>query len=253
MIQASRPKSSRIHLKRAIPSFTVEVRRRPGRAAHPGVSVPVALFESKPAARAEFDRETDRAIAAIFGPKTESVAPVKLQPAEPKGRVLDSLVIDRPLSEGFDVEFSPDAEADEGNQPDEQPAPRARRNGATRSKSRREATPVKPPVVEQLPKARADGDGQEKRERTLARSMKSAVPKTLLPGAKVLIPLPKASRGRPPEHRSATASVVDIQAPAAIESQPVEATRKRTIMGRYVYGDEPKPGERWKRKLRRKW
>ena len=25
--------------------------------------------------------------------------------------------------------------------------------------------------------------------------------------------------------------------------------RKRTIMGRYVFGDEPKPGERWKRRL----
>jgi hypothetical protein len=27
--------------------------------------------------------------------------------------------------------------------------------------------------------------------------------------------------------------------------------RKRTIMGRYVFGDEPKPGERWKRPLRK--
>ena len=25
--------------------------------------------------------------------------------------------------------------------------------------------------------------------------------------------------------------------------------RKRTIMGRYVFGDELKPGERWKRRL----
>jgi len=28
--------------------------------------------------------------------------------------------------------------------------------------------------------------------------------------------------------------------------------RKRTIMGRYVFGDELKPGERWKRLLQRK-
>ncbi|MFZ0208343.1 MAG: hypothetical protein WAL59_19935 [Roseiarcus sp.] len=28
-------------------------------------------------------------------------------------------------------------------------------------------------------------------------------------------------------------------------------TRKRTIMGRYVHGDELKPGERWKRLLRK--
>ena len=48
-------------------------------------------------------------------------------------------------------------------------------------------------------------------------------------------------------------AVVASQASPPIERKQTEAPRKRTIMGRYVYGDEPKPGERWKRKLRKKW
>ncbi len=41
------------------------------------------------------------------------------------------------------------------------------------------------------------------------------------------------------------------QPPAAPVVELAPKVRKRTIMGRYVYGDEPKPGERWKRLLRR--
>ena len=36
---------------------------------------------------------------------------------------------------------------------------------------------------------------------------------------------------------------------AADEVSPI--ARKRTILGRYVFGDELKPGERWKRLLRK--
>jgi hypothetical protein len=35
-------------------------------------------------------------------------------------------------------------------------------------------------------------------------------------------------------------------------SEVAPTARKRTIMGRYVFGDELKPGERWKKRLLRK-
>ena len=49
------------------------------------------------------------------------------------------------------------------------------------------------------------------------------------------------------------APVEALPPPSSNDSREAQAPRKRTIMGRYVYGDEPKPGERWKHKLRKKW
>jgi hypothetical protein len=41
-------------------------------------------------------------------------------------------------------------------------------------------------------------------------------------------------------------------APPSPASEVAPTARKRTIMGRYVFGDELKPGERWKKRLLRK-
>jgi hypothetical protein len=41
-------------------------------------------------------------------------------------------------------------------------------------------------------------------------------------------------------------------APPSPTSEVAPTARKRTIMGRYVFGDELKPGERWKKRLLRK-
>src|SRR5271165_4551728 len=60
-----------------------------------------------------------------------------------------------------------------------------------------------------------------------------------MPVRSLLLPKTEASsRERTPWARSRLA-VDDVSRPK----------RKRTIMGRYVFGDELKPGERWKRRL----
>ena len=47
-------------------------------------------------------------------------------------------------------------------------------------------------------------------------------------------------------------SAIEADSPATIPSRVDDRSpqsRKRTIMAHYVFGDKPKPGERWKRRL----
>ena len=80
-------------MRRIVPSFTVEVRRRPRLAA---ASRPtVQSLETKPPPAA-FDRELHPAEAAAIGAKKAAQSPVDA--SAPKGRILPSLVADEPLS-----------------------------------------------------------------------------------------------------------------------------------------------------------
>jgi hypothetical protein len=57
-------------------------------------------------------------------------------------------------------------------------------------------------------------------------------------------------RGKPSSNDQLSA--IEADSPAAIPSRVDDRSpqsRKRTIMARYVFGDELKPGERWKRRL----
>jgi hypothetical protein len=80
----------RTMLRRAIPSFTVEVRRRPRLATTSNPDVQSS--ETKPPQSA-FDRASDR--AAAFGANIDS-SPVDVAPSHPRGRILPSLVPDEP-------------------------------------------------------------------------------------------------------------------------------------------------------------
>ena len=81
-------------MRRAVPSFTVEVRRRPRLAttSSPNVQSP----ETNPP-QAAFDRESHRAAAAVFGAKKVDHSPVEVAASHPMGRILQSLVPDEPL------------------------------------------------------------------------------------------------------------------------------------------------------------
>ena len=61
--------------------------------------------------------------------------------------------------------------------------------------------------------------------------------------------------GKPPKvlsnGRASIPDVVVSQAPPAEGIGASVGPRKRTILGRYVYGDEPKFGQRWKLRLRK--
>jgi len=90
---AEPPGVSRTTLRRIVPSFTVEVRRRPRLAA---TSRPnVRSLETKPPPVA-FDPESHPAEAAAIGAKKTDQPSVDV-PA-PKGRILPSLVADEPLA-----------------------------------------------------------------------------------------------------------------------------------------------------------
>jgi hypothetical protein len=52
------------------------------------------------------------------------------------------------------------------------------------------------------------------------------------------------------EDQAPASLVVDLQAPSSNMNQAAPRIRKRPIWGRYVTGDELKPGERWKSRLR---
>ena len=86
---------SRTPLRRAIPSFSVEVRRRSklGTTASPNVQLP----EARPLQGASV-RESHRAASAVFEAKKVDQAPIQVEASRPKGRILQSLVPDQPLT-----------------------------------------------------------------------------------------------------------------------------------------------------------
>jgi hypothetical protein len=80
------------------------------------------------------------------------------------------------------------------------------------------------------------------------RKAKAAAAEKKLPGYKKrLAKMQEAPRAPAPPPIQAT-----LQPAAAIDSrQPSRAERHARILKRYVYGGEPKAGERWKRRLQR--
>ena len=48
-----------------------------------------------------------------------------------------------------------------------------------------------------------------------------------------------------------TIGTYSLATPPSSVGELSRQSRKRTIMGRYVFGDELKPGERWKRRILR--
>jgi hypothetical protein len=80
-------------LRRAVPSFTVEIRRRSRLATTLSPRAPSSEPRSP---RAEFDREPHRAPAARFVAKEADPSPIDVASA-PTGRILPSLVSDEPL------------------------------------------------------------------------------------------------------------------------------------------------------------
>ena len=118
-------------MKRPIPSFSVEIRKRPGRTADPGVKT--RLFETN-APLSEFDRDSHRAPAAIFAPTSDVVAPILAPKSAPAGRVLPVLVVDQLLNTESRDELLPTTNIEQESQAADRPPPRSREGGASPSK-----------------------------------------------------------------------------------------------------------------------
>ena len=80
-------------MRRAVPSFTVEVRRRPRLAI---TSNPDVQSSETKSPQAGFDRESHRVAAAAFEARKVDPSPVDVA-SSPRGRILPSLAPDEPL------------------------------------------------------------------------------------------------------------------------------------------------------------
>jgi hypothetical protein len=250
-------------LRRAVPSFTVEVRRRP-RLATSNPDAP--SFETKPP-QAAFDRESHRAAAAVFGAKKMDRSPVDVAASPPGGRILPSLVPDE-LRHRL-LEDAPLSAADS-----EPPSRAPKRPSVRTSKGKDQASKLPrksgfssdenaPPAERLSIKSHRTASVQSDDGAGASPRVAPTVPRQVVGESGGLALSAKAKR----RDRAAEISRDDVRAkpslydqrsaigtdsPATLPSRADDRSpqgRKRTIMARYVFGDELKPGERWKRRL----
>jgi len=237
-------------LRRAVPSFTVEVRRRPRLAA---TSIPDAQSSESRSPQAGFDRESDRALAAAFGVKNADPSPTDVA-SSPKGRILPSLVPDEPLRRPLRDATLTTAESEPPSR-----TPKRRDEASKSPRNSGLSSAENAPLAERLStksrqtsNAQSDeGTGVSPRGATTAQS---PVVSSLPPRAKAKrrdeIAISCDDRAKPLPVDQSSAIGTDSLAPASSRVDDRSPPgRKRTIMARYVFGDELKPRERWKRRL----
>ena len=202
-------------MKRAVPSFTVEVRRRPRLAT---LNPNAQSSETKPPQGA-FDPESHRASAAAFAVKKVDPSPTDVG-SSPKGRILPSLVPDEPLRRPLRDVALTTAKSDPPSRAPKRPSARALKRLDQASNSLRNSGF---PSAESAPLVVLRDESAISRDDARAK------------------PLPN-------DQRSAIGRDFPATLPSRVEDHSPQS-RKRTIMTRYVFGDELKPGERWKLRL----
>jgi hypothetical protein len=249
-------------LKRAVPSFLVEVRRRPRL---PTASNPDAPSSETKPPQAALDREPHRVAAAAFVAKKADPPPFDVG-SPPRGRILPSLVPEGPLRRTLQDAAPTPAESVRPPRAPKRPAVRTSKGNDQTSRLPRNSSfssDENPRWAERSSTAyrrtssaqRDDGAGASLRVATTAPRQVARESSGLALRAKAKRS-DKAAISRddvrakplPNDQRSA----MGTDSPAALPSRsddPSSQTRKRTIMARYVFGAEPKPGERWKRRL----
>jgi hypothetical protein len=198
-------------LRRAIPSFIVEVRRRPRLATTSNPDVQSSETKPQPAA---FDRASDRAAAAAFRAIIDS-SPAAVAPSHPRGRILPSLVPDEPRHRLLEDASVPAADSEQPSPAPKRPLMRARKRATQASK---------------LPRNSSFSSEQH------APSVESPSTKSRRPSSM------QSDDGAGATTRAPSQVVGDGLTPSA-------NGRKRIIMACYVFGGEDKPGARWKQRL----
>ena len=254
--------ASRKTLRRAVPSFTVEIRRRPRLAT---TSSPNAQSSETTPPQSGFDRESHRVAAAAFVAKKPDPSPVDVV-SSPKGRILPSLVPDEPRHRL--LRDAPVSAADSD------PPSRALKRPSVQPPKRRDQTSKSPrnsgfssdrsaPLAERLSTASRqssgaqpdNGAGASPRDPTPAPSQVVGNFGCLALRAKakrrdkLAISCDDDRAKRLPNDQRSIIGTDPLVAPASRVDGRSPQGRKRTIMARYVFGDELKPGERWKRRL----
>jgi len=245
-------------LRRAVPSFTVEVRRRPKRAT---TSNPNAQSSETRSPRAGFDRESHRPLAAAFGARKADPSPVDVA-STPKGRILPSLVPDAPLRRALQDAAPTPAESDPPSRAPKRPPVRTSKGKDQASKlprNSRFSSDENAPVVErasttshQTTSVQSDdgaGVAATVQSQVVGDSGGLALSAKAKRRDKITISRDNVrAKPLPNDQRSPIGTDAPATLPSIVDDRSPQS-RKRTIMARYVFGDELKPGERWKRRL----
>jgi hypothetical protein len=241
-------------LRRAVPSFTVEVRRRPRLAT---TSNSDAQSSETKSPQAGFDRESHRVAATAFEAKKVDPSPVAAA-SPPRGRILPSLVPDESLHA-----VPTAAESDPPSRAPRRPSVQTSKSKDQTSRLPRNSSfssAESAPVAERLstasrhPSSVQSDEGAGVSPRVATTAQKQLVG-GLAPGAKAKrrdeLAISRDDVGVrrwPRGQRSAMGTDSPATVPSRVDD-PSPPSRKRTIIARYVFGDELKPGERWKRRL----
>jgi hypothetical protein len=252
MSRRSRGRPSRAKLKRNTPSFTVEVRRQPRRASNS--STTGRLIETAPV-RSAFDRDTQRAADAVFEVREPEQPLPDAASSAPKGRILPSLVVDDPATRSLGEDSRPEFESGEAPGPPRRRSARLEKTPKPQKFRRPSASPTTDaPSAENM----GSGSAFAAAEAIFASPSRPVATSDEIDGP--ALRKARKKRAKKPGFSSLAAWLEEPEpvtieaAPPAPPSPAIEVApkmRKRTIMGRYVFRDEPKPGERWKRPLRK--
>ena len=248
-------------MRRAIPSFTVEVRRRPRLATNSSQSVQPS--ETK-IPQAGVERQSRRVTAAAFEAEKSNQFRVDVAASHPKGRILQSLVPQEPLLRQLRDGSLSASTSDPTSRAQKRPQVRALKgNDQTPSpRSLESLSDQTAPLVDGLSTASCRSSGVPLAEGTgPPPSVPTAAPSQVVGNGGLALRSKAKRRDKMPtsfDDSRATPSLKDQRSRTGTDSLPTplpsvdessRQRRKRTIIGRYVFGDELKPGERWKRRL----
>jgi len=242
-------------LRRTVPSFTVEVRRRPRLAT---TSDPDAQSSETRSPRAGFDRESHRIAAAPFEAKEVDQSPVDVAASHPMRRILPSLIADEPSRRPLRDAALTTAESEPPSR-----APKRRDQASKSPRNSGFSSAESAPLAERLSTASRQTSSVQSDEGADVSPRVATIAQSQVVGDSGGLALSAKARRRdklaiscdddrakplPNDQRSAIGTDSPATLPSIVDDRSPQS-RKRTIMARYVFGDELKPGERWKRRL----
>jgi hypothetical protein len=250
-----------IRLRPAVPSFTVELRRRPRLATNSSQNP--RLSETK-ILQAPFERVSYRVAAAAFEANT-STSPANVAPAQPTGRILQCLVPDEtPRGQPREVLLSSPS-SDLTSVPQSRRRARASGGGDQTKELPRnsESSPIEITAVQETRSTASHRSSSEPTGEmtgvTLSGSTVASNRVFESSGGRALIPNAKRRRetqvsldgsaDRLVNDRQSDTKMDIVTTPIPTAVEPPRQSRQRNIMARYVFGEELGPGERWKRRL----
>ena len=245
-------------MRRAVPSFTVEVRRR----SRLSTSNPDARSSETKSPRAGLDRESHRAsavTAATFEAKNADPSFVEVA-STPRGRILLSLVPDEALRRPLRNTAPTPSDSDPPSRAPKRPPVRTSKGKDQASQLPRNSrllSDENAPVAESVSTKRRQASSVQSDEGAGVPPRVAATVQSQVVGDSGGLALSAKAKRRNTiaisrDHVSAKPLPNDLEADCPRTSRVDDRSpqgRKRTIMARYVFGDELKPGERWKRRL----